>query len=153
MMDKQSLLLGAGLGMILSAVVLHYIPPLFGPATDPSVSPPPKSAPLTVEQGEKWMSEHGYVVMKQKQWNEYEKKRKELEANPPKSTITIYIQPGSNVEGIERMLVGAGLLPQQNQFIRLMKEKDLTRRVRTGAYTFEGKVNEELIIEEITRQR
>lgn len=155
-MEKRQFMLGIGLGIIVATLLLRYLPPWLPPSPGLQVSPPqtaPVPAPITQQQGEQWMKDHGFAIVKESEWKAHQEKLKQLETNTPKATITVYINPGLSVRGIESVLVKSGLLPQQNQFAKRITEKNLARYVRSGPYTFESRVTEEAIIEEITRSK
>lgn len=160
-MEKRPLLIGVGIGMMVATAVLQF---LSGNATTPalaqsSASPMPAEAaphvpePLTRDAVQQWADEQGLALLPQTEWNTNRQRLKELEGQAAKQTTTIFITPGLGSHGIEPILVKSGLLPSQNRFAAIMKERKLSTKIRSGLYTFEGPVTEETIIEEITKPR
>lgn len=163
-MEKRPLFMGIGIGIMAATLFLQsfansdpaieYEPsPIAAPEQTPTEATPASPPPITKPAVEEWAAENDLALIPKSDWEAQQKRLKELEAQPVKVRTTIYINPGLGTEGIEPILVKSGLLPQDNRFSQLMKEKGLTKKVRSGLYTFDGQVTEEVIIEKITMKK
>ncbi|RKD24217.1 hypothetical protein BEP19_07375 [Ammoniphilus oxalaticus] len=154
-MNRRAVLLGIGIGIIIGASMMKL------GTSSPAQSQPAAASPVVADepalleqpQVEQWLQENGYAFVKQSDWEAQTKRVAELENGAPAPIrTTIYINPGLSVSGIEHMLVTMEVLPEQNQFRSLIAEQGLTKKVRTGFFTFEGPQTEQSIIQQITKQ-
>jgi cell division protein YceG involved in septum cleavage len=60
------------------------------------------------------------------------------------------ITPGMSSEKVGEILAGLELIENEEQFMQLMNERKLHKKIRTGTYTFSGNPSADEIIERIT---
>ena len=152
-MSKRQWILGIGMGMMIGASLLQVGTLTQAKPPEPAESKPPTPAPIQQPQVKTWLQENGYAFVKQADWDAQTKKISELENRPaPLPTITVYINPGLSVAGMESLFVKSGLLSKENTFAVVIGEKGLSRKVRSGVYTFEGNQTAESIVSQITNE-
>ena len=160
MLNHRYFYYGLGLGLVIGSLLLQLF----------SVLPAADGLPKAGESGEhisdeatlkEAASRFGYQLVKAEE-NTYtaeeverirqqaQQEANEASAAQVQEKRTFVITPGMSSEKVGEILSDLRLIENKEQFMQLMSERGLHKKIRTGTYTFTGSPTVDEIIERIT---
>jgi hypothetical protein len=155
MLNNRLFVLGLGIGIIFSTVILYLLQTQQQTA---SANPAPALPEQNVNEQDMIhaLQEKGYVVLSKEAYVRLEKKGSEVINTAPQKhspsaklpeTATLIISPGMTSMQVEKLLEQANILPANSGFSKYMVSVGKENRIQVGAY----RLHTGMTVEEVAR--
>ena len=154
-----SLLLGIGIGMILTAVLYEVVAaPKETFMEEPGLGAESNEIEKTLEglmalQGQNQVSSDLDNGAKEIEMDELNLENEDNIPEEGQAPVMVQVTPGMHTESIGKLLAEKGLVNSPEEFIKMAYEKDLTRKFRTGRYEIPGEATIEEMLQMLTTRQ